>query len=205
MPAHAEAQAVNDIAELAVVSVLTGHVVVTRARDLALRRPRRCASKLGWHIFGLLKVPRARQHDRSSAYAHLRESNLFWVRVSVAPRLLPIVVTMPLIPREQRERRGRIELQLVGEKGTSRRHRELAAFVYYCVARIECELGDVGRWVVHVTPAVGGFTSTVAVENGSHTEVVANGFDGPLAIWDAMCRIEQALRDARGRRCLDLA
>ena len=74
---------------------------------------------------------------------------------------------MPLIPREHRERRERIELQLVGDEAKSRRHRELAAFVHYCVARIERELGDVGRWIVHLAPAVGGFTSTVAVEHGS--------------------------------------
>ncbi len=90
----------------------------------------------------------------------------------------------------------------MGDRGQSRRHRELAAFVHYCVARIERELGDVGRWTVRVTPTVGGFTSTVAVEAGSRTEVIANGFDGPLSIWDAMCRVEQALRETRGRRCL---
>lgn len=79
----------------------------------------------------------------------------------------------------------------------------MAAFVYYCVARIERELGDAGRWIVRVAPGVGGFTSTIAVENGTRTEVTANGFDGPLAVWDAMCRIEQRLREHPGARSLD--
>jgi hypothetical protein len=27
------------------------------------------------------------------------------------------------------------------------------------------------------------------------------GLDGPLAVWDALCKLEQLLRDARSRRC----
>ena len=108
---------------------------------------------------------------------------------------------MPILSQELRERRERVELELIGDRDGSRRHRELSAFARYCIARIERELGDVGHWFVRVAPGIGGFTSTIAVERGScRTEVVATGFDGPLAIWDAMCRIEQGLREAHAHR-----
>jgi hypothetical protein len=76
---------------------------------------------------------------------------------------------MSLVSGERRDRRQRIELELVDAIVGSSRHRGLVAFVHYCVERIERELG------------------------------VATGFDGPLAIWNAMCRIEQSLRELRGR------
>jgi len=48
---------------------------------------------------------------------------------------------------------------------------------------------------------MGGFSTTVTVDGGAYrAEIAATGFDGPLAIWDAMCRIEQMLREAKARR-----
>jgi hypothetical protein len=87
------------------------------------------------------------------------------------------------------------------EHADARRTRELGAFARYCVSRIEHDLGEAERWLVKVTPTVGGFTSLVAVQDNDYSaEAVAYGFDGALAIWDAMCRLEQGLREARAQR-----
>lgn len=95
-----------------------------------------------------------------------------------------------------------VDFVLADERAGPRGRRELAAFARYCVDRIERELGDVGHWFVHVTPCAGGFMSTIEVaDDGDGVAVVATGLDGGLAIWDAMCRIEQHLRETRsGRR-----
>jgi len=67
--------------------------------------------------------------------------------------------------------------------------------------RIERELGDIDRWIVLVMPAVGCFQTTVTVHDADYTtKAVATGFDAALSIWDAMCRLEQDLREARSRR-----
>lgn len=98
---------------------------------------------------------------------------------------------------ELRGRRNRVELVLAGDRAGSRRHRELVAFARYCITRIERQIGETGHWMVHVAPAAGGFKSMIVVAN---TEAVATGFDAPLAIWDAMCRVEERLLSARGTR-----
>ncbi len=78
---------------------------------------------------------------------------------------------------------------------SERLHRELGAFARYCIARIERELGRRGAWAVSVMPAPGGFASEISVREArsSFTER-GQGLDGTLAIWDAMCRLEQRLR-----------
>jgi hypothetical protein len=69
------------------------------------------------------------------------------------------------------------------------------------VSRIERELGEIEHWSVTIAPASGEFTSVVAIKDGSDTiESTGTGMDGPLAAWEALCRLEQRLRDARARR-----
>jgi hypothetical protein len=102
----------------------------------------------------------------------------------------------------RRARRARVQLQLHSGAG-ARQYRELGAFVRYCVSRIERELGEIDRWSVTLAPAGGEFTSHVAIESaGSETMLASTGrgLDGPLAVWDALCKLEQLLRDARARR-----
>ena len=73
----------------------------------------------------------------------------------------------------------------------------------YCVSRIERELGEIDHWSVTVAPAGGEFTSRVAVESpGTDTALASTGrgLDGPLAVWDALCKLAQWLRDARACR-----
>lgn len=76
----------------------------------------------------------------------------------------------------------------------------------YCVARIERELGEIEHWSVTIAPAGGEFTSVVAVHDGGDAiESTGTGMDGPLAAWEALCRIEQRLREARAHRITDPA
>lgn len=94
-------------------------------------------------------------------------------------------------------RRTRIQVQLPAW-ASARQQRELTAFARYCVARLEREVGELEQWVVtaNLDPR-GGFTSTVTAHRAGVTDVVASGVgqDGTLAMWDALCNIEQALRE----------
>jgi len=97
----------------------------------------------------------------------------------------------------QRARRTRVELQLYRGAG-DRQYRELGAFVRYCVSRLEREFGEVGQWSVTIEPSGGAFASVVSLHGDAH--VLASegvGLDGALAAWEAMCKLEQSLREAR--------
>jgi hypothetical protein len=99
-----------------------------------------------------------------------------------------------------RAKRARVELQLHSGAG-ARQYRELGAFVRYCVSRIERELGEIEHWSVTIAPTGGEFTSVVAIKDGSDAiESTGIGMDGPLAAWEALCKLEQRLREARARR-----
>lgn len=77
-----------------------------------------------------------------------------------------------------------------------RQERELGAFARYCVQRIEKELGEREHWLVQIVLGGRGYSAVVEVRHfGLVLETRGAGTDGPLAIWDAMCRIEQELRD----------
>lgn len=80
----------------------------------------------------------------------------------------------------------------------TRRSRELRAFVRFCVARIERELGRQGQWTVGVAIGAHGFTTAIEVLTRA-TEVRERGqaADAVLATWDAMARVEQRLREQR--------
>jgi hypothetical protein len=104
-----------------------------------------------------------------------------------------------------RAMRARVELQLHQGAGI-RQYRELGAFVRYCVSRIERELGEIEHWSVTIAPAGGKFTSVVAVQDaGDAIESTGTGMDGPLAAWEALCRLEQRLREARACRTAEAA
>ncbi len=79
-----------------------------------------------------------------------------------------------------------------------KQHRELGAFARYCILRVERELGARIDWTVDAKPALGGFVSHIAVRDQDElVEEQGNGPDGTLAIWDAICRLEQRLRERR--------
>src|SRR5262245_12454425 len=96
--------------------------------------------------------------------------------------------------------RSRVDVVLqLPRSATSRLQHELGAFARYCVMRIERELGTRDHWHVSIAPTTAGvFASKVAVtDHGVATEQRGRGHDAALAIWDAMCRIEQILREQR--------
>jgi hypothetical protein len=98
--------------------------------------------------------------------------------------------------RRQRAR-DRIDVR-VPENAGAKLHRELGAFARYCIGRVERELGKHAAWSVTVSPALDGYSSRIAVSEGDMTvEDRGTGHDGTLAVWDAMCRIEQRLREQR--------
>jgi hypothetical protein len=91
----------------------------------------------------------------------------------------------------------RLEVQLPAH-ASARQQRELGAFARYCALRIERELGECEAWCIEVMPALGGFTSRITVRDRDATvQAHGQGHDGPLAIWDAMCLIDQRLREHR--------
>jgi hypothetical protein len=104
-----------------------------------------------------------------------------------------------------RANRARVKLTLHNGAGV-RQYRELGAFVRYCVARIERDLGETACWSVTIAPSGGEFASRVAIESAAdNLESTGLGLDGPLAAWDALCKLEQLLREARARRVADAA
>jgi hypothetical protein len=84
------------------------------------------------------------------------------------------------------------------ESTPAKHRRELGAFARYGIRRVEHELGERDSWIVSIAPSLGGYASHIAVR--SHGQILqeqGNGQDGVLATWDAMCRVEQRLREHR--------
>jgi hypothetical protein len=91
--------------------------------------------------------------------------------------------------------RDRIEIRLPEYAGV-KLQRELAAFARYCIVRLERELGALGVWVVTLAPVFGGHTSHITVgTSGWMVEGSGTNHDATLAIWEAMCRVEQRARE----------
>jgi hypothetical protein len=91
----------------------------------------------------------------------------------------------------------RIEIQIPVHATIKQRH-ELDQFARYCIQRIERELGEREAWTIEIAPTLDGYVSRVIVSDGeSQIEGHGRGHDGPLAIWDAVCTLEQRLRDRR--------
>lgn len=93
--------------------------------------------------------------------------------------------------------RDRIVVQLFSP-ASARLQRELRAFARYCILRLERELGTHDAWTVELAPSHGGYRTRVAVrDRGLTVDAQARGQDGPMAIWEAMCEVEQRLRERR--------
>ena len=82
---------------------------------------------------------------------------------------------------------------------TSDKHcRELGAFARYWILLVERELGEHEAWRVDIALSLCGYSSRASADDrGFVLEERGNGSDGTLATWDAMCRIEQRLRERR--------
>lgn len=100
-------------------------------------------------------------------------------------------------------RHDRIAVQLPPIVESRSRH-ELAGFARYCINRIEGELGEHPRWDVTIGISQSGFRTQIVLEQvGLTLETRSVGHDAALAVWDAMCRLEQMLRERRGARAHD--
>ncbi len=91
-----------------------------------------------------------------------------------------------------------MELEL-HEDASVRQYREVGAFVRYCVARIERDSELADWWSVKIVPARSGFACEVVVQRRQLVvQSRGAGLDGPLAAWDALCKVEQVLRESIG-------
>ena len=72
----------------------------------------------------------------------------------------------------------------------------------YRMVRIESTRGEPERWVVKVVPPDGGADRTTSVRDRGFELASTGGLDSALAAWDALCSLEQVLREARGRRAI---
>ncbi len=73
---------------------------------------------------------------------------------------------------------------------------ELVAFAGFCAERISRGLRGIAAWDLYVVGGLGDSNAVVRVRVGNDTvEARATAFDPAEAIWDAMCQIEQPVRD----------
>ena len=95
---------------------------------------------------------------------------------------------------------ARVELQL-HEHASARQYRDLGVFVRYCVVGIERDVGRAEWWRVAIAPTRDGFSCDVIIQDAETViQATGRGLDGALAAWDALCSIEQHLRDGRAHR-----
>lgn len=96
--------------------------------------------------------------------------------------------------------RARERIQVVlPQSASAKQHRELGAFARYCINRTERDvIGGEAVWTVQIAPIRGGYTSKVTARRNGVTYVEAGiDNDAALATWNAMCRLEDLLRDNR--------
>jgi hypothetical protein len=80
------------------------------------------------------------------------------------------------------------------------RRRELIAFARYCTARVMRGLGAPAAWDIAIEPASVGFTALVRAHiQAADLQATGSAADPMVAIWHAICDIEQPLRDAAAR------
>jgi hypothetical protein len=76
-------------------------------------------------------------------------------------------------------------------------HHELASFADFCAARIARDLHGLEDWNLYLVGGLEQSDVVVRVRAGLETvEARATACDPAHAIWTAMCRIEQPVRDA---------
>ena len=74
------------------------------------------------------------------------------------------------------------------------------AFARYCIRRVERELGEREAWLVEIAPSSGTYATRIEVHDMCGAlEANGSGIDGALATWEAICRIEESLRECYRR------
>jgi hypothetical protein len=96
------------------------------------------------------------------------------------------------------EVRVRAELRLAPPVSGGQKRDDLVAFAGFCAARIARDLKGIGTWDLFVVSGIDGHADAVVrVEVGRESvEARASACDPAHAIWNAMCQVEQPLRDA---------
>ena len=96
------------------------------------------------------------------------------------------------------EVRVRAELRLAPPVSGGQNRDDLVAFAGFCAARIARDLSGIGTWDLFVVSGIDGHADAVVrVEVGREcVEARATACDPAHAIWNAMCQVEQPLRDA---------
>lgn len=96
------------------------------------------------------------------------------------------------------EVRVRAELRLAPPVSGGQKRDDLVAFAGFCASRIARDLSGIGTWDLFVVSGIDGHADAVVrVEVGRESvEARASACDPAHAIWNAMCQVEQPLRDA---------
>jgi hypothetical protein len=102
----------------------------------------------------------------------------------------------------QTEVHVRTELRLAPPVSGGQGHDELIAFAGFCAARIARGLRGIGAWDLYVVGGLDGQSDAVVRVHvaGGTVEVRARACDPAHAIWNAMCDVEQPLREAAAIR-----
>ena len=96
-------------------------------------------------------------------------------------------------------RGSRIDVHLP-RAASARQRRELTAFARYCIHRLERELGERQAWLVEIAPTSGKYETRIEVHDMCGAlEANGVGCDGALATWEAICRLEESLRETTCR------
>jgi hypothetical protein len=78
---------------------------------------------------------------------------------------------------------------------------ELTSFAGFCAGRIARDLRGIESWDLYVVGGLEQADVVIRVRVGCETvEARATAIDAANAIWNAMCRIEQPIRDAVAAR-----
>jgi len=96
------------------------------------------------------------------------------------------------------EVRVRAELRLAPPVSGGQKRDDLLAFAGFCAARIARDLSGIAGWDLYLVSGLDGHADAVVrVHVGRDiVEARASACDPAHAIWNAMCQVEQPLRDA---------
>ncbi len=96
------------------------------------------------------------------------------------------------------EVRVRADLRLAPPVSGGQKRDDLVAFAGFCAARITRGLSGISAWDLFLVSGLDGQADAVVRAHLGHEiiEARASACDPAHAIWDAMCRVEQPLRDA---------
>lgn len=94
--------------------------------------------------------------------------------------------------------RVRTDLRLAPAVSGGQEREDLIAFAMYCAARLTRDLRGVHQWDLFVVGGLDGSSDALvrAYVGAAEIEARSSACDPAHAIWDAMCKVEQPLRDA---------